>query len=571
METSRPDRQWSQLRVYTPTLIVPASIVIAVASAVVLRWFHLGQLSLWWDEGFTAWGSSLSPADVVRFARNDNQPPLYYLLLHYWEAVVGNSEYALRGFSAFFGTLSLPVFYLLAKKVLKDSVAVALAMWLFAFSVKQIWYSREGRAYELASFLALVGLYALVLFLERRSAGSFATIVVSATASLYVHNMMFFYLFALDVMWLIYPSERSWTQRLKELLLANILAALLYLPWALSLFAQVAAVSGNLWWVPRPSFWTLVGTLRDLGSFEMPYLFAVASRLSPLSATMTWVCVVGAVEVLCLALLAGGLWGVPKAERGRNMSLLLYCLLPILVVFVLSQKILPLYLDRVFTASSVVVPIVFAFPLALERGPRGRIVYGFLGLVLAATTALSAVGFLRYREAREKINEDWRGATSRLLRIPEGNRLIVFVPPGGEILFDYYARRSPAIDPRIARIGLPTTFYDQFPPPKARLVDAREINRLKLALGSNNYSEIDLVLAHDVDPQGLLLDYLDRDFVRQEDLRSYGILVTILRFLALPHGESLAGGSDGRAKLRGDVEIRNRGARSGATPGHQKP
>jgi hypothetical protein len=272
-----------------------------------------------------------------------------------------------------------------------------------------------------------------------------------------------------------------------------------------------------------------------------------------------------------LALLAGGLWGVPKAERGRNMSLLLYCLLPILVVFVLSQKILPLYLDRVFTASSVVVPIVFAFPLALQRGPRGRIVYGLLGLVLAATTALSAVGFLRYREAREKINEDWRGATSRLLRIPEANRLIVFVPPGGEILFDYYARRSPAIDPRIARIGLPTTFYDQFPPPKARLVDAREINRLKLALGSNNYSEIDLVLAHEVDPQGLLLDYLDRDFVRQEDLRSYGILVTILRFLALPHGESLAGGSDGRAKLRGDVEIRNRGARSGATPGHQKP
>src|ERR1700730_617026 len=374
-ETGPRGSQLPPARFRARAAIATGLTALAVLSALVLRWFHLGQVSLWWDEGFTFWASSLSPSDVVRFARSDNQPPLYYLLQHYWGILFGNSEYALRGLSAFFGTLSLPVFYLLAKKVLKDSMAVVLATWLFAFSMKQVWYSREARTYELASFLALVGLYALVLFLERRSAASFATIVLAATASLYMHNMMFFYLFALDVMWLIYPSERSWPQRLKELLLANILAALLYLPWALSLFAQVAAVSGSLWGVPRPSFWTLVGTLRDLGSFEMSYLFAVASRLSPLSAKMTWVCVVGAVEVLCLALLAGGLWGVPKAERGRNMSLLLYCLLPILVVFVLSQKMLPLYLDRVFTASSVVVPIVFAFPLALQRGPRGRILY----------------------------------------------------------------------------------------------------------------------------------------------------------------------------------------------------
>jgi uncharacterized membrane protein len=204
---------------------------LAVLSALVLRWFHLGQVSLWWDEGFTFWASSLSPADVVRFARSDNQPPLYYLLQHYWGILFGNSEFALRGLSAFFGTLSLPVFYLLAKKVLKDSMAVALAMWLFAFSMKQVWYSREARAYEVASFFALVSLYGLVLFLEKRSAASFATIVLSIAASLYMHNMMFFYLLALNVIWLIYPAERALAQRMRELLLADILAGVLYLPW----------------------------------------------------------------------------------------------------------------------------------------------------------------------------------------------------------------------------------------------------------------------------------------------------------------------------------------------------
>ena len=55
----------------------------------------------------------------------------------------------------------------------------------------------------------------MVLFLERRSAAIFATIVLASTASLYMHNMMLFYLLALNVAWFIYPSERAWAERAK--------------------------------------------------------------------------------------------------------------------------------------------------------------------------------------------------------------------------------------------------------------------------------------------------------------------------------------------------------------------
>jgi mannosyltransferase len=502
---------------------------LAVLSALVLRWFHLGQVSLWWDEGFTFWASSLSPADVVRFARSDNQPPLYYLLQHYWGILFGNSEFALRGLSAFFGTLSLPVFYLLAKKVLKDSMAVALAMWLFAFSMKQVWYSREARAYEVASFFALVSLYGLVLFLEKRSAASFATIVLSIAASLYMHNMMFFYLLALNVIWLIYPAERALAQRMRELLLADILAGVLYLPWGLSLFTQVAAVGGNLWWVPRPTAGSLIRTLRDMAGFDVEYLSWLPRKLLPLSAQTSRICVAAGAALLSAAMVAGGLWRVSKADRARNVSFLLYCVLPILAVFVISQKMLPLYLDRVFTTSSLVVPIVFAYPLAVGRGRNGRILFAFLGIALAAMAALSAFGFVRYHETDARNNEDWRTATSSLVAIPQTNRLIVFVPPAGEILFDYYSRRFSTMEPSVAKIGLPASYHDQFFLPKGRLIDEREINRLTLAVESKKYSEIDLVVVHDVDPHGLLSDYLDRSFVRQKEGKEQ---VRIVRFLA---------------------------------------
>jgi hypothetical protein len=503
---------------------------LAVLSAVGLRWFHLAGLSLWYDEGFTAFGSGLSPAKIVRYAQSSDFPPLYYLLQHYWGAVFGRSEYGLRALSAFVGTLSLPVFFLLAKKVLKDSMAVALAMWLFAFSIMQVWFSREARTYELASFVALVDLYAMVLFLERRSAATFATIVLASTASLYMHNMMLFYLLALNVAWFIYPSERAWAERARELLLVDVLAGLLYLPWVPSLLTQANI---NLlqkgFWATRPTAWSLFQTLTTISGFYPDYLTAVAARFSPLSYGRAWVCVLAGVSLLCAALVAGGLWRAPRAERSRNIALLVYCLLPILLVFLLSQISTPVYIDRIFTNSSAVVPLVFAYPLALQKGRRGRILYGFLGIVLALTTALSGFGYLRDQE-----KEDWRGAATSLLRIPERNRLIVFVARSGEILFDYYAQRLPAMGPSVAKMGLPMGYREAFPPPRVAkpMMQRSDIKPLTLAVESKQYSEIDLVLSHEAmdDPNEMVLDYLSQAFSHQDEQRFYG--VRIFRFLA---------------------------------------
>jgi hypothetical protein len=259
-------------------------------------------------------------------------------------------------------------------------------------------------------------------------------------------------------------------------------------------------------------------------------LTAVAARFSPLSSGTAWVCVLAGVSLLCAALVAGGLWRVPRAERSRNIALLLYCLLPILLVFLLSQITRSLYINRVFTNSSVVVPLVFAYPLALRKGRRERILYGFLGIVLALTTALSAFGYLRDQE-----KEDWRGAATSLLRIPERNRLIVFAPTAGEILFDYYAQRFPRLGPSVAKMGLPMSHLEDFPPRLGAITSLNDIAPLKLAVESGKYSEIDLVLSTESpdDLNRLILDYLNQVSIRRLDQQFRG--VRIERFLAPRH------------------------------------
>jgi uncharacterized membrane protein len=521
LRTGRRRPQWAQHAAFALGAIPTGLTTAAVMSALVLRWFYLGKQSLWFDEGYTEFASRLSPTDIVRWAQDSDFAPLYFLLQHYWGALFGNSEYGLRSLSAFLGTLSLLLFYLLAKKVLKDNMAVALAMWLFAFSMMQLWYSQEARYYALLSFLALLGLYALVSFLERRSVALFASIVLSVAASLYTHNMMLFYVVALNIIWLIYPSERAWMQRAREALLADTLAAVLYLPWVPSLLTQLGRF-GKGSWPPIPTVSDLSASLSVIAGFNLDYLQALAVRSLPLSSHTAWVWVVGGVSFLCAALIAGGLWRVSRIDRSANVSLLLYCLVPILMVFVYSRIATSVFIDRVFINSSAVVPILFAYPLSVQKGPKGRIICGVLGIVLGATTALSGFGYLRYEK-----KEDWRGAISSLLRIPAKDRMILFISSTSEILFDYYARSSPTMAHSIEKIGFPLSFYERFPPPPKKITDGIDINRLKLALESKNYSEIDLVLSHEQghDPNGLVFDYLNRAFVMQEEQRFNGIRI----------------------------------------------
>jgi uncharacterized membrane protein len=503
----------------------------AVLSAVVLRWFHLEAQSLYADEGQTIFAASLSPAGIVRFTHGIDHPPLYFLLLHYWIAVFGNTVFALRALSALFGTLSLPVFYLLAKRVLKDSMAVAVAMWLFAFSMMQVWYSQEARSYELASFFALVGIYGLVVFLEKRSAASFAAVVLSTTAMLYLHNMMLFYVIALNVVWLIYPSERAWrTERLKDLLVADVVAGVLYLPWLPRLLNQANTdVVQNYFWSPRPTIGTLLRTLRFIAGFNIEYLSGLSAKLLPLPWRVTWALVVGGLSLLCVTLLVSGLWGVPKPDRRRNVSLLLYCLVPILTIFALSQITTPLFIDRIFINSSLSVPLLFSYPVALYKGQKQRILCAVLGAVLAAT-ALSALGYLRYEK-----KDDWRGVTRSLLKISERNRLIVFVARTGEVLFDYYAPIMSATGPDVTKMGLPTSYHEK---PLATGVgmirSVTDLAPLQLAVQSRKYSEIDLVLSHESreDPNELVLKYLSQVFIRRNEQRFTGI--RIVRFKAPP-------------------------------------
>src|SRR5438445_11688461 len=67
------------------------------ALALLVRLHALGNQSLWLDEAWQVWYSSLPIHTILTLLpQNDIAPPFYYVALHWWIGMWGRSEWAVR-------------------------------------------------------------------------------------------------------------------------------------------------------------------------------------------------------------------------------------------------------------------------------------------------------------------------------------------------------------------------------------------------------------------------------------------------------------------------------------------
>ena len=130
-----------------------------------LRVLLLANKGMWLDETFSVWMTSHSVPDMLQWMiRIDQHPPLYYLLLHSWITLNGDTPYNARLLSALFGTVTIPVIYLIGKRISGAVLGLAAAVFL-ALSPYNIYFAQEARMYTLLTFNAAVAIYALVRLL----------------------------------------------------------------------------------------------------------------------------------------------------------------------------------------------------------------------------------------------------------------------------------------------------------------------------------------------------------------------------------------------------------------------
>jgi mannosyltransferase len=249
---------------------VPAGIGALILVSLLLRTQGI-SIGFWIDEGLSV-GIAHRPLGAIPHAlREDGAPPLYYVLLHFWLSLAGDSEAGVRALSVLFSLLAIPAAWWAGGAIFGTRRAAWIAAVLAAFDPFLSQYAVEARMYSLVALIAIPAtacfIRAYVLDAESASARRpwIAGFAASIALLLYTHNWSVFFTLACIASWVaLVVMAPAWRRR--ELLRDGLLgfggAFVLYLPWIPTTLYQAAHTGAP--WSDRPSVDSLLGVPRQL-------------------------------------------------------------------------------------------------------------------------------------------------------------------------------------------------------------------------------------------------------------------------------------------------------------------
>ncbi|WP_137804752.1 glycosyltransferase family 39 protein [Pseudomonas sp. G(2018)] len=409
-----------------------------ITLALLVRFHGISIPVVWYDEAYSLLLSERSPTLIWSITADDIHPPLYYVVLHYWTMMFGNSALSARSLSALadVGTLLLCIKLMSLIATRRAACIAGVLLVLLPISVR---YSQEARMYAMLGFWLMAATVALVCWSRQPKRKRYPVIyALLMTAAFYTH-----YLAALCVLvhWLYWSGlgcGESALLPLRKWLMANAAIVVLYSPW-LPHFIHQAWNRRGLEWI-TPTTWDM-----------LPGLFSQFTvMISASDGGLGWALSISVLMIVCgvMALRQGG-----NDRRSRTL-LVCYFYLPVITVFFLSWAV-PVFLYRYLVFAAVGLPMVVA--LVLDRLALKHGVFAFV--CLCVCIAGETHGLLRVYAQEDGLNGTF-GRATRLDSLAEGvNRL---AEAGDEIVVNYLYWYLPysyynttGIQPRLYNATLP--------------------------------------------------------------------------------------------------------------------
>jgi mannosyltransferase len=399
--------------------LVAVSVCVASGALGAVR---LGAKGLWHDEAFSDAMARLGfPTMWSAITHGEAFNGLYYAVLHVWVRG-GHTEVWLRIPSVVFGLLAAYALFVLNRRLFGFTTAL-IAAGLLALNPFFIQYEQEARPYSLALFLVVLSTYLFVFALERPSLWRWIGYGAVCAVAIYAHLFSGFVVMA-HVLSLALRRPRP---RLTHVAAAYALMALLVAP-----LLVVAGGSG----IPERTFIEKP----DLGSFE--WLFLHLTGAGGVVTRGGRLLLLSYFAACCVAILFMARRTRDRKHRGSgggNMwsfgLVLLWLWVPVLVSFVVSIAITPIFLPRYLIVGLPALVTIAAIGISsLSR--RSVQVVAVAGLI-----GLSIPPLLRYYGADFKEGQDWRSAVEYVAAGDRPEDGIVFLSRYGRRPFEYYRQR----------------------------------------------------------------------------------------------------------------------------------
>ncbi len=347
-----------------------------------IRFHHLDGQSLWNDEMFSMDVGKLAFTEIQpQLIAHYHHPPLFFYLLHFVFAAMGQSAWSLRLISALSGSLTIGIVFYVAASLFGNRAGVVAGV-ISLFSPFHLAYSQEGRPYALAALLALLSCMFFVRLLQERTRSRMFFYCVATIALLYTHHWGIFVAFA-QFLYALVVARSDHTLK-KYVIGMAIVIGFSYVPELYALYRQSAGHGSDSWfWAESPSAFEVV---RVAEAFSGSY-FKMASSIFDSPA---------AVRILgALAIGASCLMAIDAAFRHRqNIALqgfLFCCCAGLMIPFGLSFVKPEIFLWYRYTI--IIYPVVCVLIGAMAMLGRWKAIA--LGSV-AVLMAVSAYGTVRY-------------------------------------------------------------------------------------------------------------------------------------------------------------------------------
>lgn len=399
--------------------------LIFLVIAVLLRVYQLGESSLWHDEAFTWFFTSLPWMEMLDTVRLDGvNPPVYYLGTKIFVDLFGDGEVVLRLLSLIAGSSAIYFAWHLGKQA-GGIVGAWASAWFIAFHPMAIHYTRDARPYALVLALATLLVYVFIRLRKESSRGLW----LSAFVLLMLGQLSHYFFFVLGgvILMMVLTEIREKPLHFRYWTLVWIVAFLPLAGWLAWYFSQPTPTLG-IGWIQQPELGDVFATWWNLlsgygGIYSTPAMMFGLATFGMLSISV---------------LLA--------KNRSESLRFLIVGLVfPVIMVWLVSQR-RPVFVDRYFIVFLPVVAYLFALGAA-EALRRLRVLYQqtfinrwlWMGVPLILISLGAFSGWQVHLDAKYG-REDWRGLVSYLVKNGGEDAELWLSEPEASIPIQYYLR-----------------------------------------------------------------------------------------------------------------------------------
>lgn len=240
----------------------------------------ISNCPMWYDEGHSilvAVQQFPFGIDNFLFTKDFQHTPFYFYFLHFWLKIFGTSEILLRFSSVIFGVATIPLTYVVAKKLYKDDKIVGIiSAILVTVSPLMVYYSIEVRMYIMVTFLAVLSMNYLLDFDAKGDKKSLVKLLVTNTLIPYllIGGIVFNIGQAISYILYLLLAQKDETEKIRKYLTYRVYQLILLIPYfVIAIYYAYQRSKFIMFHIPNFQFINFVGNVQNFFGAKVGMLF----------------------------------------------------------------------------------------------------------------------------------------------------------------------------------------------------------------------------------------------------------------------------------------------------------